>query len=166
MRSGCEHRGNPCRQAFGATHVLRPVGPARLRVAEAQGSNHFIVGHHRDNERRRRGELPLQERRGAAAAGRIITVDAGAQGRFPRADDKCRHAGEIVAPDRVGADHRPDFTLETTHPVRGRDAAKRPRFDQVQEVEVGQTGKCLPRGTVDLSRVDPRGKRWQHTRGR
>lgn len=166
MGSGCEQRGNPCRQAFGATHVLRPVGPARLRVAEAQGSDHLIVGHHRDNERGCRRELPLQERRGAAGSGRIVTIDAGAQGRFPRADDKCRCAGEIVAPDRVGADHGPDFTLETTRPVRGRYAAQRPRFDEVQEVEVSQTGKGLARGTIDRARVDSAGQRRQHTRGR
>ena len=166
MRSGCEQRGNPCRQAFGATHVLRPVGPARLRVAEAQGSNHLIVGHHRDNERGRRRELPLQERRGAAASGRIIMIDAGAQRRFPRADNKCRCAGEIVAPERVGADHGPDFTLETTRPMRSRYAAQRPRFDEVQEVEVSQTGKGFPRGAVDRARVDPTGQRRQRTRGR
>jgi len=50
--------------------------------------------------------------------------------------------------------------------VRGRYAAQRPRFDEVQEVEVSQTGKGLARGTIDRARVDSAGQRRQHTRGR
>ena len=120
--------------------MARGIRAARMRVAEADGTEHRSIAQDGDDERRVWGEAAMQIGNAARPSGPFVAVgkDRGAQCRTARSHDLGDGAVGIIRADAMRAHQRKNIAPTRARGVGAGDECDTPTAHEMNETEVGE----------------------------